>query len=257
MSETEQPRPAADIVVYDDADALVRGAAGRLLTRLVELQRERGTAELCLTGGRIANRIYARVAELVTGSDLDTAGVDLWWGDERFVPTGDPDRNAGKTLGILGGAWRLDPSRAHPMPASASTVTLENAAANYAAELGDTVFDICLLGVGPDGHIASMFPNHPSSQPTAASVIAVTDAPKPPGERISVTMNVINRSREVWFLVSGADKADAVAGALGGDLTLPAARAAGRQATWWLLDRDAADDLPAPEAPEASEAPDG
>ena len=131
------------------------------------------------------------------------------------------------------------------MPTSA-TGDLDAAAESYAAELGQTVFDICLLGMGPDGHVASLFPGHPDAG-KSGSVIAVRDSPKPPPERISLTLDVINASREVWFCVSGEDKAEALAQALSdapADDPLPAAKASGTEQTVWLIDRAAASQLP-------------
>lgn len=234
------PRTPADVIIHPNADALVDGAARRLLERLEQLQQGGRTAQWCLTGGRIATRIYERMAELVGESGLDPSRLELWWADERFLPTDDPDRHVGSALGILAGQLRIDPALAHPIPAADGQVTLEGAAATYAADLCDTVFDVCLLGVGPDGHVASLFPDHPSSAPTSATVIGVTDAPRPPTERITLTLPVLNRSGEVWFLVSGADKAEAVGRALAGDPGLPAAHVRGTQATVWLLDADSA-----------------
>ena len=116
----------------------------------------------------------------------------------------------------------------------------------YAEELGETRFDLCLLGLGPDGHVASLFPRHPSADATGA-VIAVRNSPKPPPERISLTLPVLNRSGAVWFLVSGEDKADAVAKALvrNGSEPVPAARVDPAGSTVWLMDRAAAASLPA------------
>lgn len=170
--------------------------------------------------GRIANRVYGSLAALVPNSALDPTRLELWWGDERFLPTDDPDRNAGPTLGILAGS--SPDGKPHPSDARRRRV-LDNAAsaATYAKELGDTAFDICLLGMGPDGHVASIFPDHPSFEHSTQTVIGVNDAPKPPAQRISLTVEALNRSREVWYLVSGADKAPAVARALEGDPTIP------------------------------------
>lgn len=230
-------------IVHADPDALVSGVARRLLERLSALQSADGVAQLCLTGGRIANRIYRGVAEQLPSSPLDGTRVELWWGDERFVPTEDPDRNAGEALVTLAPSLAMEPSRVHPMPAADGNVSIEDSADGYAAELDETVFDICLLGVGPDGHIASIFPDHPSLEPTSARVIAVLDAPKPPSERLSLSLGTINRSREIWFLVSGADKAEAVRRAQNGEAGLPAAMARGTEATIWLIDEDAASQL--------------
>lgn len=245
MSESAETAATYPRVVrHLDADDLAASAAARLLRALERYQHDDRTAQLCLTGGRIAHRLYAGFAALAAGSQLDPARLELWWGDERFVPTDDPQRNAGPTLSQLAGRIPLDPARTHPMPAADGVVDAAASAATYAKELGSTVFDICLLGVGPDGHVASIFPGHPSEEPTAQTVIGVSDSPKPPSERISLTLATLGQSRQVWFIASGADKADAVAATLAGDQRLPAARVKGHEETVWLLDREAAAKLP-------------
>lgn len=230
-------------IVHSDPEALIQSASSRLLERLSHLQSSDGVAQLCLTGGRIANRIYRGLAEQLPGSPLDGTRVELWWGDERFVPTEDPDRNAGEALAILAPSLAMDPSRVHPMPAADGNVSIEDSAAGYATELGETTFDICLLGVGPDGHVASIFPDHPSLEPGPARVLAVHDSPKPPPLRLSLSLATLNRSREVWFVVSGADKAEAVRRAQSGEAGIPAGMVSGREATVWLIDEDAASRL--------------
>lgn len=232
------------VLRYLDADDLATHAAARLVDALVGYQQDGRVANLCLTGGRIALRIYSRLADLVGGSELDPTRLELWWGDERFVPTDDPARNVSPTLASLAGRFAVDPARTHPMPAADGLIDAGSAAVTYAKELGDTRFDVCLLGVGEDGHIASIFPDHPSGEVTSQTVIGVSDSPKPPAERITLTIPALSRSGEVWFLVSGAEKASAVAAALSGDQAVPAARVRGEEATVWLLDRDAASELP-------------
>ncbi len=232
------------VVRHTDADELADLGAARLLATLIELQADGRVAQLALTGGRIAMALYARLGELVAGSALDPARLELWWGDERFVPTDDPERNAGPTLALLARHFPLDPSRTHPMPSADGVIDAAASAATYAKELGDTRFDVCLLGLGPDGHVASIFPNHPSGDPTTQAVIGVSDAPKAPPERISLTIPTINESDEVWFLVSGTEKSNALVRSLAGDTSLPAARVAGRERTLWLVDQSAASELP-------------
>ncbi|GAA3560874.1 6-phosphogluconolactonase [Microlunatus spumicola] len=236
------PTPA-EIVVHDGPDDVAEALAARLTATLADVQARGRTPQVCLTGGGIATKAYARLAQDGPG-DVDWSRVDLWWGDERFVPTGDAERNADPTLAVLRGPLRLDDAFVHVMPASDAGLDLDEAAAAYASELGDTVFDVCLLGMGPDGHVASLFPGHPDLA-TPGTVIPVRNSPKPPPERISVTMDVINRSRQVWFCVSGAEKAEAVArGVLGtGAEPVPAALASGTEATVWLVDTAAVADL--------------
>lgn len=238
--------PVPEIVQFADAGEVAEALAARLIARLTELQVDGGTPQLCLTGGRIATRAYGRLAADGPGSDVDWSRVDLWWGDERFVAADDDDRNAGATLELLRGPLSLPAERIHEMPASdGELVDLDAAAEAYASELGPTTFDLCLLGLGPDGHVASLFPEHPSSTATG-DVIAVRNSPKPPPDRISLTLAVINRSAEVWFLVSGEDKAEAAAKALSGagPEPVPGALAHGVTRTVWLIDAAAASLLP-------------
>ena len=234
----------AEILVHASADEVVAALTARLLARLAEIQRDFRVPQVALTGGRIATRAYGTLAAEGANSAVDWSRVELWWGDERFVPADDLDRNAEPTLELLSGL-RLSPDRVHPMPAADAGMDLDQAAEAYAAELGDTVFDICLLGMGPDGHVASLFPEHPSSY-AEGTVIAVRASPKPPPDRLSLTLPVINRSREVWFLVSGSDKAAAAKMALlgAGPVQVPAAGVAGAERTLWLMDNEAAAQLP-------------
>jgi 6-phosphogluconolactonase len=237
--------PAPEILLHTNADEVAEALAARLLARLTELQAANRVPQLALTGGRIATKAYTRLAAEGRSSAVDWSKVDLWWGDERFVPAADDDRNAKQALDLLQEPLRLPAERVHEMPASDRAANLDDAAAAYADELGDTVFDICLLGLGPDGHVASLFPEHPSSH-AEGRVIAVRNSPKPPPERISLTLEAINRSAEVWFVVSGQDKADAAALALqaAGPVQVPGAGAHGRRRTLWLIDHDAASRLP-------------
>jgi 6-phosphogluconolactonase len=235
-----------EVLVHAGADEVAEALATRLMARLVEIQRDFRIPQLALTGGRIATKAYEKLAAEGAHSAVDWSRVELWWGDERFVPADDADRNAKQALDLLAEPLRLNPDRIHKMPASDSGLDLDRAAEAYAVELGSTVFDVCLLGMGPDGHVASIFPEHPSSYETG-DVIAVRASPKPPPERISLTLPVINRSREVWFIVSGADKAAAAKMALlgAGPVQVPAGGVAAVERTLWLMDRDAASQLPA------------
>ena len=235
-----------EVLVHAGPDEVAEALAARLMARLVEIQREFRIPQIALTGGRIARKAYERLAAEGARSAVDWSQVEFWWGDERFVPADDPDRNAKQALDLLAGPLQLGPDRVHPMPASDGGVDLDQAAEDYARELGSTAFDVCLLGVGPDGHVASIFPEHPSSYETG-DVIAVRSSPKPPPERISLTLPVINRSREVWFLVSGADKAAAAKMALlgAGPVQVPAGGVSAAGRTLWLMDREAASELPA------------
>jgi 6-phosphogluconolactonase len=234
-----------EVLVHTGADEVAEALAVRLTARLAEIQRSFRVPQVALTGGRIATKAYQRLAVEGANSAVDWSRVELWWGDERFVPADSEDRNDLGPMQGLRAALPLDERRLHPMPSSDAGLTLNQAAERYETELGATVFDICLLGMGPDGHVASLFPEHPSSY-AEGRVIAVRSSPKPPPERLSLTLSVINQSREVWFVVSGADKAAAAKMALlgAGPVQVPAAGVAGTERTLWLMDKAAAAELP-------------
>src|SRR5215216_4147832 len=235
-----------EVLLHAGPDDVAEALAARLMARLTEIQRDFRIPQLSLTGGRIATRAYQKLASEGTNSAVDWSRVELWWGDERFVPADNPDRNAKQALDVLAKPLELNPDRIHEMPASDGGLDLDQAAEAYARELGEVAFDICLLGMGPDGHVASIFPEHPSAY-AEGPVIAVRSSPKPPPERISLTLPVINRSQEVWFVVSGSDKAAAAKMALlgAGAVQVPAGGVSGAKRTLWLIDRDAAAELPA------------
>lgn len=234
------------IVRLTDADDVADVVARRLLSRVVELQDKHGAVHICLTGGRTANKMYERFADLVPGSELDASKLRLWWGDERFIPATDAGRNSLQAVSRLARTVRINSADIHMMPAQDGRADSHQCAAEYETELGDTVFDITLLGIGPDGHVGSIFPDHPSFDTTARNVVGVTEAPKPPSERISLTIPAMNRSDEIWVITTGSDKADAVARALAGDESLPASHLEAREAIYWFLDAAASSGLPAP-----------
>lgn len=245
---------APEFFVHRDADVLAEAAAARLITRIVDAQAARGSASVVLTGGRNGIAVLAALAASPARDAIDWRRLDLWWGDERFLPDDDPERNHTQARAALLDAAPLDPARVHPMPAAGGAVgtDAEAAAAAYAAELAAAAgpldhgpvpsFDVLLLGVGPDAHVASLFPEHPAVYEAERTVVGVHGAPKPPPTRITLTFPAIRAAREVWLLASGAEKAGAVALGLSGagELQAPAAGAYGLVRTLWLLDRSAA-----------------
>jgi 6-phosphogluconolactonase len=234
------------VLRFSGAENLVERAAALLVARIAAVQADpERIVHLCLTGGRIAQRLYEDFGRRIEGSGVDPGRLELWWTDERFTSTDDPSRHAGLALAMLAGQFALDPARTHPMPAADGVADADAAAATYAKELGDVVFDICLLSIGPEGHVASIFPGHPSFDPQATqTVIGLTDSPKGSDDRISLTVPALNRSNEVWFLLSGPDKADVAVRALAGAEELPAGVVRGTEDTLWFIDREAAADLP-------------
>ena len=228
------------VVVVPDAEVLASAVAARLVTSIIDAQAVRGSAGIVLTGGRIAAKVLQAVQDLPATKAIDWSRVDLYWGDERFLPVGDPERNDTQAREALLDALPLTADRVHAMPASDGPDGDDAAAAatRYAAEIADAHYDVLMLGVGEDGHVASVFPGHPVGQATGKTA-AVHDSPKPPPTRVTLTMPEIRTAAEVWLIASGDGKADAVGEALGG-ADLPAAHAVGTQKTLWLLDEAAA-----------------
>lgn len=254
----EHGRPVPDIVIEPDAGRLARAVATALVARLAAAQAVHGSASVVLTGGGIGTAVLGAVAALAAEpqrEQVDWTAVDVWWGDERYVPSADGERNERGARQALLDRVGVPEHRIHAMPPSdGSYAAPEDAAEWYAGELaGHAVegralprFDVLLLGMGPEGHVASIFPESPAARETRP-VFAVHDCPKPPPTRISLGFSAINSAEEVWLLVSGEAKAEAVARALLGEepLRLPAAGVHGARATRWLLDTEAASRLPA------------
>jgi 6-phosphogluconolactonase len=243
------------VVVHGNPDLLASAVAARLAVRIIDAQAERGAASIVLTGGRIAERTYDALATSTVRDAVDWGRVDLWWGDERFLPSGDPERNETQVRAALLDKLPLSPDRVHPMPASDGPDgdDPEAAAARYAAELAASAggghqrlphLDVVLLGIGEDGHVASIFPEHPVAYDTRP-VSAVRGSPKPPPIRTTLTFAALNAADDVWIIASGDGKANAVGLALAsaGPVQVPAAGVHGTQRTMWLLDRAAAADV--------------
>ncbi|MGZ5421297.1 MAG: 6-phosphogluconolactonase [Aeromicrobium sp.] len=230
-----------NVIVLRDAAALSQAVADRLVERLAQLQANGRSPSVVLTGGTIANAIYAALPE--TG--VDWTSVDFFWGDERFVPEGHVDRNDQQARNAFLDRLGVPDARIHSMPAHDCALGAREAADNYARVIPDVPFDLVLLGMGADGHIASLFPGFAQLHETERKVVEVFDSPKPPAVRISLTMPTLNHADSVWFLVSGEGKAEAVARALGpGTLVdTPATGVRGGHETLWLLDEAAAADL--------------
>jgi 6-phosphogluconolactonase len=247
-----------DVVIEPDADRLARAVAEALVARLAAAQVLRGTASVVLTGGTIGIAVLERMAGLAAEpvrETVDWGRVDVWWGDERFVPADDDERNEKAARRALLDAVGVDPARVHPMPPSdGGFAEPEDAAAWYAGQLAEAAgnagpvpeFDVLLLGMGPEGHVASIFPDSPAVDDDRP-VFAVRDCPKPPPTRVSLGFGAIAAAQEVWVVVAGEGKAEAVARALSGAerRDLPAAGVHGTRATRWLLDTAAASRLPA------------
>lgn len=234
------------VVIHPDKQAVADAGAARLLTAIIDAQAERAEAQLALTGGSMGSTILTSLANQPGRSAVDWSRVRIWWGDERYLPAGHPDRNDTQNddagLSLLG----LDPAKVHRVAGPDAGGSVEDSAAAYGTTIRDFglgAFDVVMLGVGPDGHVASLFPHHPAQRITGEIAVAVHDSPKPPPVRVSLTFETLNRSRAVWLLVSGEEKAGAVRAALAPGAQawdVPATGVHGEDDTVWLLDRSAA-----------------
>ncbi len=238
---------------YPDSTALVAAAGDLLADAIVSAVDARGRALVVLTGGGTGVGMLSHVGE--HGERIDWSKVHLFWGDDRFVPTDDDERNEKQARAALLDHVDIPAENVHAMAASDGEFggDIIAAATAYARELTALAesgepgpdFDVHLLGMGPEGHINSLFPDTDAVRETTRLVMAVEDSPKPPPRRITLTLPAIQRSREVWLIVSGSGKADAVAAAINGadPVEVPAAGAVGKEATVWLLDEAAAANL--------------
>lgn len=243
---------STSIEIFPDSRALVDAAASRLTDTIGNAVAARGRALVVLTGGGNGIGLLRSLVD----RPIEWSKVHLFWGDERYVPEDDDERNDKQARAALLDHVDIPSSQVHPMPASDGEFGGDLAAAALAYEQllaanaapGQPVpsFDVHLLGMGPEGHINSLFPDTPAVLETTRMVVSVDDSPKPPPQRITLTLPAIARSREVWLMVSGAGKADAAAAAIGGaaPVSVPAAGAIGQETTLWLLDEDAASKLP-------------
>lgn len=234
----ETTRLGPEIVVADRAflaavlAADVRAEARDAISR-------NGRFTIAIPGGSVAEAFLPRLARV----PLDPTRVDVFWIDERAVPEDSSESNAqlGRSLWLDPGGFPCE--RVHPM--RADNADLDAAAAEYAQQLATTdgsppVLDLVLLGVGEDGHVASLFPGHPALMEESALVVAVTDAPKPPARRLSLTLPVLAGAERVVVAAFGKAKAEAMKAALDPASPLPVARVVSRaKRALVLVDREA------------------
>ena len=242
------------VLKFIDGPAVASAAAENLLKELGGLLATQAEVHLSITGGTVGILTLVKIAEHQRSADLAWNRVHIWWGDERFVAADSTDRNAVQAREALLNALPLDPNKIHEFPAfdptSQATIAeqLDSAAAAFEDHVAAFItpgqtqprFDITILGMGPDGHIDSLFPG--SVQPGKSVVImAEHNSPKPPPQRLTFSYEAVNNSNHVWFVVAGADKADAVSVVFGADATsLPAGRVSGLKQTVWFIDDAAA-----------------
>lgn len=166
---------------------------------------------ISLTGGRAGTEI---AKQLLTSPVIDSRLVHIWWSDERYLNSGNADRNDSVVPSEL-----VTKAQIHPFPSTETTSDLVEAVSKASSDLHlhtttrfcdrNVMMDISLLSVGPDGHVASLFPGHDALTSTAA-IAGISDSPKPPPERLTWTLSTLNASEQIWFIATGSEKADAV-----------------------------------------------
>lgn len=242
------------VIIAPDAASLAEGVAARFLDRVGKRVAERKTVHVSLTGGTMGAAVLAAAGARAERERIDWSRVHFWWSDERFVPDGHADRNDVPAQRALFSQIDLPAENIHAIASSDSGLSLDAAARAYEEELARfgsasepwPSFDVCFLGVGPDAHIASLFPDRPEIQIVDRAVVPVRHSPKPPPERITMTRPVINASKRVWMVLAGPDKAAALGLALAGASyqSVPAAGAKGRMRTVFFVDQAAAQQVP-------------
>jgi 6-phosphogluconolactonase len=192
-----------EIVVAVDAEAAARDVAERLA------RAAHAGGHIVLTGGSTPQRAY----ELAGALEPEWSGVELWWSDERCVPPDDENSNYGMAKRAL-----LDHVSVGAVHRMRGELGKEQGAASYEEELGGLeLFDLMLLGLGPDGHVASLFPDQPALDETERRVIGAEAKLEPFVDRITLTLPMLRSAREVLFLVTGESKADAAWRAFAGE----------------------------------------
>ncbi len=255
------------INIHPTFEVLAATTAARLITRLLDVQSDRGEATVVLTGGSVGIATLKAVAASPACTAVDWRQVNFWWGDERFVPSNSAERNCVQAQDSLLDHIGVDPARIHRMGSSDEFADPTAAAQDYIRELTTAAldehhryhdrpdespaptlprFDVLLLGIGPDAHIASLFPEMAGIRTKDANVVGVDRSPKPPPLRVSLTLPAISSADEIWLVAAGSDKAGAVGLALAGanPVQVPAAGPRGRSKTLWLIDQDAAAKVP-------------
>ena len=237
-------------LVYGSKTELIRAVAKRFLTLVEQELTKRPEVHIVLTGGSVGIGVLAQAAQLLDDTEIDWYRVHFWWGDERWLPLGDAERNDAQAQEAFLDGLGLPPENLHPFASSDAGYSLVEAEAAMNQELANFAaagqshpeFSLCFLGVGPDAHIASLFPGLPQIHHDTLGTVAVIDSPKPPSERLSFTLPLINSAERIWLVMAGADKAEALQAAVGPveAAQYPVSAVAGVMETLLFSDRDAA-----------------
>ena len=223
-----------DLTLYANADELAEEVTSQILLAIESGLLARGEFHLVLTGGTLGVQISQALVGAFNSAPELYKGLHIWFSDERFVELESAARNAAPLHGTLKNSNVI----VHESLAPNSPATVEDAVRDYEQALDGITIDLNILGVGPDGHVASLFPGIADYE-DRRNIFAITDSPKPPAVRISFTMKFLNEAREVWIVAAGESKAEAVAKIIEGDLSIPASYVSAQGRTRLIVDQAA------------------
>jgi 6-phosphogluconolactonase len=237
-----------DVQVHPTRADTAAHLAADVVALLASLLESGSRPRIVLTGGTVSREVHREIA--ARGRGLDWGQVVVLWGDERFLARHDEERNDRQADEDLLSLVPVAAANVLRVPTTDDASDVHEAASSYAGtvtrlltedDAHSAAFDLVMLGIGPDGHVASLFPGHPVG---AGKVVAVDDAPKPPPQRVSMSYDLLGRAQRVWYVATGDDKAEAASGSVRAEpADLPAARVRGIEETRWYLDEAAAVDL--------------
>jgi 6-phosphogluconolactonase len=223
-----------DLTLYADSAELAEEVTVQILAAIEKGLKLKNQFHLVLTGGTLGVQISEALVKEFNADPDGFAGLHIWWSDERFVAADSVERNAfpfHKTV-------TNTQISIHEALASDIAKNIDEAVADYDLALENVDIDLNIFGLGPDGHVASLFPGIADID-DHRKVFAITDSPKPPAVRVSFTMSLINSAQEVWIVAAGESKADAVTKIIEGDLSIPASYVRGNSHTRLIVDTEA------------------
>jgi len=223
-----------DLTLYADQPELLQEVTTQVIEVVETGLRINGVFHLALTGGTLGSDLTRALVAHWNANPDKYQGLHIWWSDERFVERSSSEQNSAPTLNTVTNQNVV----IHTLRASDEVANIEVAVDDYLSQLGENFMDLTILGLGPDGHVASLFPGAAHID-RLEKVIAITDSPKPPAIRATFTMSMINTSTLIWIIAAGASKAEAVTKIIEGDLSIPASYVRAPDHTRLIVDTDA------------------
>ena len=223
-----------DLTLYADATELSQEVTAQILAAIEKGLKVKSQFHLVLTGGTLGVQISEALVNELNAHPDGFSGLHIWWSDERFVPAESVERNAFPFHATVTNSK----VNIHEVLASDAVSNIEEAVNDYELALENVDLDLIILGLGPDGHVASIFPGIADID-DHRRIFAITDSPKPPSSRVSFTMSLINSAHEIWIVAAGESKAEAVTKIIEGDLSIPASYVRGHSHTRLIVDTEA------------------